>query len=45
MEAAALRLKKHDKVKALELLGKHIGMFRDRVETDVYGGVVQTWQK
>ena len=41
----ALRLKKHDKVKALELLGKHIGMFRDRVETDVSGGVVLTWQK
>lgn len=34
-----LRLKKHDKVKALELLGRHIGMFRDKVETEVSGGV------
>ena len=40
-----LRLKKHDKVKALELLGRHIGMFRDKVETEVSGGVVLTWQK
>lgn len=40
-----LRLKKHDKVKALELLGRHIGMFRDKVETEVSGGVFLTWQK
>ena len=40
-----LRLKKHDKVKALELLARHIGMFRDRVETEVSGGVTLTWRK
>ena len=28
----SLRLKTHDKVKALELLGKHLGMFLDRHE-------------
>jgi phage terminase small subunit len=27
-----LSLKTHDKVKALELLGKHVGMFADKVE-------------
>lgn len=40
-----LRLRKHDKVKALELLARHIGMFRDRVETEVSGGVTLTWRK
>lgn len=39
-----LRLKKHDKVKALELLGRHIGMFRDKVETEVSGGLELRWQ-
>lgn len=28
----SLSLKTHDKVKALELLGKHVGMFTDKVE-------------
>ncbi len=28
-DGGSLRLKRHDKVKALELLGKHLGMFRD----------------
>lgn len=28
----SLSLKTHDKVKALELLGKHVGMFADKVE-------------
>ncbi len=32
-----VRLKKHDKVKALELLGRHIGMFKEKVELS--GGV------
>ena len=32
-----LRLKKHDKVRALELLGKHFGMFADRVQAEVSG--------
>lgn len=27
-----MKLKTHDKVKALELLGKHLGMFKDQVE-------------
>ena len=34
-----LKLKKHDKVKALELLGRHLGMFTDKVEaTGANGG-------
>jgi len=28
----SLKLKKHDKLKALELLGRHLGMFSERVE-------------
>ena len=32
-----LRLKKHDKIRALELLGKHFGMFADRVQAEVSG--------
>ena len=32
-----IRLKKHDKVKALELLGKHFGMFADRLHAEVSG--------
>lgn len=31
-DGGSLRLKKHDKVKALELLGRHMGMFKDKVE-------------
>lgn len=42
---AGLRLKKHDKVKALELLGRHIGMFTDKVQTEVSGGLSITWEK
>lgn len=34
---AGLRLKKHDKVKALELLGRHIGIFTDKVKAEVSG--------
>ena len=34
---AGLRLKKHDKVKALELLGRHIGIFTDKVRAEVSG--------
>jgi phage terminase small subunit len=29
---SSLKLKAHDKVKALELLGKHVGMFSDKVQ-------------
>ena len=32
-----IRLKKHDKIKALELLGRHIGMFTDRVQNELSG--------
>jgi phage terminase small subunit len=28
----SIRLKTHDKVKALELIGKHLGMFTDKIE-------------
>lgn len=34
----SLSLKTHDKVKALELLGKHVGMFLDKVELTGKGG-------
>ena len=34
----SLSLKTHDKVKALELLGKHVGMFPDKVELTGKGG-------
>lgn len=43
-DGGSLKLKKHDKVKALELLGRHMGMFKDKVETEVSGGLVITWQ-
>lgn len=39
----SLKLKTHDKVKALELLGKHLGMFKDKVEiTGKNGGPVES---
>lgn len=31
------RLRRHDKVKALELLGRHLGMFTDRIRQEVSG--------
>jgi len=41
----SLSLKTHDKVKALELLGKHVGMFTDKVElTGKDGGPMQTFE-
>ena len=33
----SLRLKKHDKLKALELLGRHLGMFADRIHAELSG--------
>ena len=39
----SLKLKTNDKLKALELLGRHLGMFRDKVEvTGKDGGPIQT---
>lgn len=39
----SLSLKTHDKVKALELLGRHVGMFTDKVElTGKDGGPIAT---
>ena len=35
---SSLKLKTHDKVKALELLGKHVGMFADKVQVSGSGG-------
>lgn len=29
----------HDKVKALELLGRHLGMYKDKLETELSGGL------
>lgn len=38
----SLSLKTHDKVKALELLGRHVGMFTDKMEvTGKNGGPIQ----
>lgn len=34
----SLKLKKHDKVKALELLGRHLGIFTDKFEHGGAGG-------
>lgn len=31
-DGGSIKLKRHDKVKALELLGRHLGMFTDKVE-------------
>ncbi len=39
----SLSLKTHDKVKALELLGRHVGMFTDKMEvTGKSGGPIAT---
>lgn len=41
--ANGIEIKLHDKVKALELMGKHLGMFTDKVElTGKDGGPVET---
>lgn len=37
-----LHVKQHDKLKALELLGKHLGMFKERVDVNVSGGLTLT---
>jgi len=39
----SLRVKLHDKIKALELLGRHLGMFVDRKEISGPGGKVLTF--
>ena len=38
-DGGSLKLKKHDKVKALELLGRHMGMFKDKGENEISGGL------
>ena len=43
-DGGSLRLKKHDKVKALELLGRHLGMFTDKVKSEISGGLEIKWQ-
>ena len=35
---SSLKMKTHDKVKALELLGKHVGMFAEKVQVSGSGG-------
>ncbi len=40
----SLKLKRHDKVKALELLGRHLGMFTDKVKNEISGGLEIKWQ-
>lgn len=44
-DGGSLRLKKHDKVKALELLGRHLGMFTDKVKSEISGGLEIKWQE
>ena len=41
---SSLKLKRHDKVKALELLGRHLGMFTDKVKNEISGGLEIKWQ-
>lgn len=36
---SSLKLKTHDKVKALELLGRHVGLFNDKMQLTGPGGV------
>lgn len=43
-DGGSLKLKRHDKVKALELLGRHLGMFTDKVKSEISGGIAITWQ-
>ncbi len=43
-DGGSLKLKRHDKVKALELLGRHLGMFTDKVKNEITGGIAITWQ-
>ena len=43
-DGGSLRLKKHDKVKALELLGRHLGMFTDKVKSEISGWLEIKWQ-
>lgn len=43
-EGGSLKLKRHDKVKALELLGRHLGMFTDKVKNEISGGLEIKWQ-
>lgn len=37
-DGGSIKMKTHDKVKALELLGKHVGMFTEKVELTGRGG-------
>ena len=44
--AGVLRIKRHDKLKALELLGKHLGMFKEnRPHTREDGGIIREFMK
>lgn len=36
---SSLKIRRHDKVKALELLGRHLGMFTDKVKNEISGDV------
>lgn len=41
-ESSIVKIKKHDKIRALEALGKHLGMFPNRVElTGKEGGAIE----
>lgn len=43
-DGGSLKLKRHDKVKALELLGRHLGMFTDKVKNEISGRIEIRWQ-
>ena len=40
-----IRLKKHDKVKALELLGKHTGAWTEKLQAELSGGLNIQWEE
>lgn len=42
IETSELTVKSYDRMKALELLGKHLGMWREKVDVNVSGGLTLT---
>jgi len=40
-DGGSIKLKSHDKVRALELLGKHMGMFKEKLEVTTPGSAQQ----
>lgn len=44
-EGGSVRIKRHDKVKALELIMRHMGMFTEKIDLAAKGKIEITWQK